>query len=137
MTNRNDSSRRSSTRSKVLLAATLRLPDRTQAVRLRDLSANGALVEGAGDLVADSLVTFCRNDLAVPGVVAWSNGKHAGISFSRPLSPDVVLRHIPRPAEKKAVDHRRPALRSRGLSAQEQLWMDNLIASGRTAPAGD
>jgi hypothetical protein len=120
----------------VLLAATLRLPDRTQAVRLRDLSANGALVEGAGDLAVDGLVTFCRNDLAVPGVVAWSNGKHAGISFSRPLSPDVLLRHISRPAESTVVDHKRPALRQRGLSAQEQLWMDELVVSG-TAPAGD
>jgi hypothetical protein len=135
MTNRNESSRRSSGRSKVLLAATLRLADRTQAVRLRDLSADGALVEGAGDLVVDGLVTFCRNDLAVPGVVAWSNGKHAGISFSRSLSPDVVLRHIPPPAETKVVDHKRPGLRPRGLSAQEQLWMDDLVASGKTAPA--
>jgi hypothetical protein len=137
MTNPNDSSRRSSSRSKVLLAATLRLPDRTQAVRLRDLSASGALVEGAGDLAVDGPVTFCRNDLTVPGVVAWSNGKHAGISFSRPLSLDVVLRHIPPPVEKKVVEHKRPGLRQRGLSAQEQLWMDDLVASGRTAPPRD
>jgi hypothetical protein len=134
VTNRNDSSRRSSIRSKVLLAATLRLADRTLAVRLRDLSADGALVEGAGDLAVDGLVTFCRNDLAVPGVVAWSDGKLAGISFSGPLSPELVLRHIPRPAEIKIVDHRRPALRQRGLSAQEQSLMDELVATGRTEP---
>lgn len=137
MTDRNNSCRRRSSRSKVLLAATLRLPDRTQAVKLRDLSANGALVEGAGDLALNELVTLCRNDLAVPGVVAWSNGKHAGISFSRPLSPEVVLRQIPSPAERKVVDHKRPALRQRGLSVQEQLWMDELVASGKTASAGD
>jgi hypothetical protein len=134
MTNRNDSSRRSSSRSKVLLAATLRLADRTLAVRLRDLSADGALIEGAGDLAVDGLVTFCRNDLTVPGAVAWSNGKLAGISFSEPLSPDLVLRHIPRPAERTVVDHRRPALRRHGVSAQEQLLMDELVASGKTAP---
>jgi hypothetical protein len=137
MTTRNNASRRGSSRSKVLLAAKLQLPDRTQAVRLRDLSASGALVEGAGDLIVDGPVIFCRNDLAVAGVVAWSNGKHAGICFSRPLSPDVVLRHIPRPAERKVVDHKRPALKRRGLSAQERLWMDQLAASGRTAPGGD
>ncbi len=98
-------------------------------VMLRDLSEHGALVESEDGLSVNSEVWFCRNELRVHGYVAWVDGKHAGIAFSRALKAEVVLRHIgcrtPRPVDETA--HRRPALTRPGMSAEEQRWADEIL----------
>ena len=96
MTNAPEDPRRSP-RSKVFLAGTVECADGMVPVTLRDLSEHGALIETAGQLSEDVEVWFCRNELRVHGHVAWVQGKFAGISFTRALKPEVVLRHIGRP----------------------------------------
>src|SRR5512141_1164325 len=93
MTDASEDPRRSP-RSKVFLAATLECGDRILPVTLRDLSEYGALIETEGGLTAECEVWFHRNDLREHGHVAWVEGKHAGIAFSRALKPEVVLRDI-------------------------------------------
>ena len=78
---------------------------------MRDLSEYGALIETEGELTAECEVWFHRNELRVHGHVAWVEGKHAGIAFSRALKPEVVLRYIgrpqPRPADELCIAGRR------------------------------
>jgi hypothetical protein len=120
---------RRSPRSKVFLAATLEFGDRTVPVTLRDLSEHGALIETEGGLTAECEVWFHRNELRVHGQVAWVDGKHAGIAFSRALKPEVVLRYIGRPQPRPADEtiHRRPALTRPGMSPEEQRWAEEIL----------
>jgi hypothetical protein len=120
---------RRSPRSRVLLAATLECGERTLPVTLRDLSEHGALVEGEGGLNPHCEVWFCRNGLRVRGHVAWAAGKQAGISFSRTLKHDEVLRYINRPGPRTVDEtvHRRPALTRPGMSAEERLWVEQML----------
>jgi hypothetical protein len=120
---------RRSPRSRVLLAASLELGDRTLPVTLRDLSEHGALVQGEAGLNPQCEIWFCRNGLRVQGYVAWADGNQAGIAFSRALKHDEVLRYINRP-ERRTVDesaHRRPALTRPGMSAEERRWVEQML----------
>jgi len=114
----------------------LEWPDRSLPVILRDLSEHGALVESGGAIPVNSEVLFCRKDLRVRGYVAWVRGNAAGVSFGRPLKAEVVLRHINRPVARPADEslHRRPRVVSKGMSAEEQRWFDEMIRepAGRT-----
>ena len=128
---------RRSPRSKVFLTAALEWPDRTLPVILRDLSEHGALIETAGPIPTEDEVLFCRKDLRVRGYVAWVRGKSAGISFGRPLKPEVVLRHINRPTPRTIDEsaYRRPGVTARRMSAEEQSWFDDLIRQPSTDKA--
>src|SRR3982750_464837 len=87
---------RRSRRSPVLLTATIELGGAMHEVKLRNLSSDGALVQGADGLPEYANVTFCRKDLRVRARIAWVQGSHAGIAFETPLAPAEVLRHVPR-----------------------------------------
>lgn len=119
---------RRSPRSKVFLTATLECSGQTLPVVLRDLSEHGALIETEASLTEDSEVRFLRKDLRVKGYVAWVRGKYAGISFSSPLHAEIVLRHIGRPARpRQDVVHWRPAVARRGMSPEEQRWVEEMM----------
>lgn len=115
-----DIANRRSRRSNVLLAASIEAGGRTIHVKLRNLSADGALIE------ADSLppeggeVCFRRNDISVAGRIAWVVGRHAGVAFAEPLDTHEVLRNIPAPKTKPKFDFRRPGLASRPLTPEER-----------------
>ena len=118
----NPGNRRSS-RSNVLLAATIELGGASIPVKLRNLSEQGALVEADNLPLEDSEIIFCRNDLRVLGRIAWVNNKQAGVAFAEPLSTQDVLRNVPQPRRRVHTDYRRPALNPRTLSANEQAAM--------------
>lgn len=104
-------------RSKVLLSAALEWPGRTLSVVLRDLSGHGALIETNEPIEIGSKVDFRRNDLRVPGRVAWSRGSLAGIAFDHPLMEEMVLRYINRPLARTADpdQFRRPGFNRTGM----------------------
>jgi len=121
----------------VLLAATVELGGAVHDVKLRNLSSDGALVQGAQDLPENAAITFCRKDLRVRARIAWVQGQHAGIAFDKPLEPAEVLRHIPRresrplPTELFA----RPAVSRHHLSAGERQWIqDWMLTNGVDRP---
>ncbi|MEO8453805.1 MAG: PilZ domain-containing protein [Sphingomicrobium sp.] len=130
---------RRSPRSKVFLVATLECGDRILPVTLRDLSEYGALIETEGGLTAGCEVWFHRNDLRLRGHVAWVEGKHAGIAFSRALKPEVVLRYIGRPQPRPADEtlHRRPALTRPGMSLEEQRWAEEILRESQRRNRAD
>ena len=122
---------RKTRRSNVLMAARLELSGTSLPVKLRNLSAEGALVEGDKLPVEGASIVFRKGDLSVPGKVAWAKTRHAGISFERKLRPEQVLRHVPTPRARVKPDFRRPGLKS-ATSDEERRYGEQWI--GRFFP---
>ena len=128
---------RRSRRSNVLLAASIESGGKQIAVKLRNLSSEGALVEGAGLPLEGAPVVFRRNELEVGSRVAWVHGKHAGIAFGNPLKAEEVLRNIPKPRARFMPDFRRPGLASKELSDGERLMIEQWVQSSPLGSLGD
>ena len=127
---------RRSRRSNVLLAATIEAGGATIPVKLRNLSAYGALIIGESLPDEGSPVLFRRNDLSVSGRIAWVRKDHAGVGFDAELQPQEVLRHIPKPVRKPQPDHRRPGLSSRPLTPAEEQFIEQWFWSPAKGPLG-
>lgn len=117
---------RRSRRSNVLLAASIEAGGAVTQVKLRNLSAQGALIDGEPLPAEGTDVTFHRNDLSVAGRIAWVRGRQAGVFFAQELQPHDVLRNIPVPKAKPVVDHRRPGFAPRALSEHERHLITQL-----------
>jgi hypothetical protein len=128
---------RRSRRSNVLLAATLELSGQALPVKLRNLSAEGALVEAEKLPVEGSQLLFRRNDLAVQARVCWVAGHHAGLAFAEPLEAQVVLRHVPSPRPRMQPEFRRPGLACRALSPEERRLIESWIVTPPQGQLGD
>ena len=122
---------RQSRRSNVLLAASIEALGAEIPVKLRNLSVEGALIEGKGLPVEGSEVLFRRNELSVASRVAWVHGNHAGVAFREPIPQEDVLRNIPGPKYRAPLSFRREGLAIRKLSADER----RLVESWGCAPA--
>lgn len=105
------SQNRKTRRSNVLMAASLELSGTSVPVKLRNLSADGALVEGEKLPVEGASILFRKGDLSMPGNVAWVKGRQAGVSFAQKLNPEQLLRHVPAPRARVAPSFRRPGLK--------------------------
>ena len=105
------SQNRKSRRSNVLMAASLELSGTSLPVKLRNLSADGALVEGDQLPIEGASVLFRKGDLSMPGNVAWVKGRQAGVNFAQKLNPDQLLRHVPVPKARVTPSFRRPGLK--------------------------
>lgn len=108
----NNAQNRKARRSNVLMSASLELSGTSLPVKLRNLSADGALVEGDKLPVEGAALLFRKGDLSVPGSVAWVKGRQAGVSFAQKLNPDQLLRHVPTPRPRVAPNFRRPGLKT-------------------------
>lgn len=111
---------RQSRRSNVLLAASIEALGAVIPVKLRNLSVEGALIEGRGLPLEGSEVMFRRNDLSVSSRVAWVHGNHAGVAFREPIPQEEVLRNIPGPRYRAPPNFRRDGLAIRQMSADER-----------------
>ena len=120
------SQNRRSRRSNVLMAASLETAMGTTKVTLRNLSADGALVEGERIPSPGEKLVFRKNDLAVSGRIAWVSERRAGIAFDAKLQPETVLRHIPAPRHRAEKSFKRPRLSS-PLSPEERRWCETFI----------
>jgi len=120
------SQNRRSNRSPVLLSAKVEVEGTLVPVILRNLSAEGALVEGVLLPAEGSATVFRRNDLCVEGQIVWLAGRYAGIAFNRMLDKAELLREVPRPRQKFESHFRRPGLTCRPLSEADrkmvELW---------------
>ena len=116
------SQNRKTRRSNVLMSASLELSGTSLPVKLRNLSADGALVEGDKLPVEGASLLFRKGDLSMPGTVAWVKGRQAGVSFAQKLKPDQLLRHVPAPRARVTPSFRRPGLKI--LTDNEQGYGD-------------
>jgi hypothetical protein len=98
----------------------------TVPVILRNLSAEGALIEGSSLPAEGTVVFFQRNDLRVKSQLVWVEGRYAGVAFDRQLAREELLREVPRPKQKFEPQFRRPGLACRPLTESErrmvELW---------------
>jgi len=128
---------RRSRRSPVLLAATIEIAGLPVAVKLRNLSKDGALIEGDRLPPEGSETYFKRNELGLRGRVVWVHGRYAGVAFHTPLKPEELLRQIPRPKPKAQADFRRPGFACRPLTAYERRMLETWMASAQIGLIGD
>ncbi|MBA2636462.1 MAG: PilZ domain-containing protein [Sphingomonas sp.] len=130
---------RRSSRSNVMLQATLEIPGASLPVVLRNLSQDGALVRGEDLPEAGTRVLFHRQGLSVPGHVAWLHSQHAGLSFDEPLFPKEMLRHVPPMGHKPPPVEikRRPGLAARPLTGAEQRLIEQWASSDSPYTLGD
>jgi hypothetical protein len=128
---------RRSRRSNVLLTATIEVGGRPHSVKLRNLSAEGALLEGDQLPIEGTEVQFVRKELSVAGRVIWASGKHAGISFNERLKPDVVLRHIPPPRPRMQPDFRRPGLACVEMSSDQRRLIESWFTTAPMSQLGE
>ena len=122
-------------RSNVLMTAVLELSGQALEVVLRNLSADGALVEGDTLPVEGAQVRFRRNELVVSGKVVWVRGRRAGLSFNDKLTPEALLRHVPTPRPRVIPDFRRPGLQAKRLNSDERLLPAHWANSQKPDPA--
>ena len=128
---------RTSRRSPVLLAASVDVAGATQRVKLRNLSKDGALIEGDTLPVEGSSTLFCRNELSVQARVAWVQGRFAGLAFARPLEKEEVLRNVPKPKARIQPEFRRPGLACRPLSEDERKMVERWMTTASVPRPGD
>ena len=95
-------------------------------VVLRNLSTEGALIEGKDLPVEGTNTVFTRNELTVQGKIVWVEGRYAGVAFNRPLEREELLREVPRPRQRFEQKYRRPGLASEPLTESDrrmiELW---------------
>nr|NUR37913.1 PilZ domain-containing protein [Sphingomonas sp.] len=126
---------RRSRRSPVLLSATIWFGGVPVAVKLRNLSEQGALVEGDRLPPEGAETFFERKEMKLRSRIVWVEGKYAGVAFDVPLKREDVLRHIPQPKAKSfsESDYRRPGFACRPLTQYERQNLERWLA---TAPLG-
>ena len=72
-------------RTNVMLAGSVEACGRTFAVRIRNLSATGALIESQVIPSKDTQLVLCRDELKVEGVVVWCRDNRFGLRFSETI----------------------------------------------------
>jgi hypothetical protein len=103
---------RRSKRSRVLLTAHVETADGDRAVKVRDLSRHGALLEADEPIAQQGAVVFRRNGSRVDARIVWAAAGRIGLEFLRPITEDEFLVQLHGPARTKAVPaqlFRRPA----------------------------
>ena len=128
------SQNRRSNRSPVLLSAKIDVAGTEVSVVLRNLSSEGALIEGAKLPLAGSRTPFRRNGLSVAGRIVWVEGRFAGLAFNRPLEREELLRQVPQPKQRFEQQFRRPGLASEPLTDADrkmlELWSTAGVSRG-------
>ena len=129
---------RRSRRSPVLLAATVEVAGKPVAVKLRNLSEEGALIEGEQLPVEGSSTFFERNELRLKSRIIWVQGRYAGVAFEQPLKPEDVLRNIPTPKRSTQLsDFRRPGLACRPLTEYERRMLERWMTASPVGALGE
>jgi hypothetical protein len=129
---------RRSRRSPVLLAATVEIAGQPVPVKLRNLSEEGALIEGEQLPLEGSSTYFERNELKLKSRIVWVHGRYAGVAFDQVLKPEQVLRNVPAPKPRShASDFRRPGLACRPLSDYERRMLERWMTAAPVAKPGE
>lgn len=124
---------RAATRSHVLMTCDIEVGNVCRTVKLRNLSAHGAMVEDDQLPLVGTQVLFKKGEIRATGTVVWARIKRAGIKFDTLVSADEVKRHVPSIRSKPQPKFGRPGLRSQPLSeaerrmAEHYVWGDPLV----------
>src|SRR3954452_18542196 len=88
--------RRATPRYSVLLNARVLTTAGTLQVTIRDLSLEGAMVQGAIAPKVGCRLLLHRRSLVVPATVMWQTGSRAGLRFEQPLTDQQLYREVDR-----------------------------------------
>jgi hypothetical protein len=83
--------RRAKPRRRVMLTARLSTPVSNERVRLRDVSPNGARIEGENLPALGTPVQLTRGTFTVFGQMIWNDGETGGVEFDEPLDEARLL----------------------------------------------
>ncbi len=128
---------RKARRSQRMMTAMLEVSGRTVDVTLRNLSSDGAQVEGSEMPVEGTKLIFRKGDLSLAATIIWTKGKQAGILFDEELDPATLLNHVAAPRPRSVGEFRRPGLSSSRLSEVERTLAENWITTGPSPTVGD
>jgi hypothetical protein len=131
------SQNRRSRRAPVFLAASVEVGGVPETVKLRNLSEEGALIEGERLPLEGTTTFFQRNDLRRKSRVVWVQGRFAGVAFARPLKAEEVLRNVPRPRQQIQADFRRPGLACRPLTPEERRMVEKWMVASPLGALGE
>jgi hypothetical protein len=131
------SQNRRSRRAPVFLAASVEVGGVPETVKLRNLSEEGALIEGERLPLEGTTTFFQRNDLRLKSRVVWVQGRFAGVAFARPLKAEEVLRNVPRPRQQIQSDFRRPGLACRPLTPEERRMVEKWMVASPLGALGE
>lgn len=127
-----DFDRRRSPRGTVMLTATVHHDATSEAVKVRNLSASGALVEGETLPAMGATVVFGRSNLLLRGHVVWVEGHRSGVRFEQPVDPRASLRHVSNPRRVSTGRATRPGLACKALSEGDKRLMEQWATAGLT-----
>lgn len=102
---------RSEGRSNVFLTATLQAGGRSSPVRIRNISARGALVDGPALPPVGTAVRLVRGSLSAVGQLAWTGAGQGGLTFDATIDVADWVRRIGHSGQQR-VDSVVAALRS-------------------------
>jgi len=105
----------------MFVMATLYANGGSTPVRVRNLSANGALIEAAVPLAPETAVRLTRGNLNVAGSVMWAEELKAGLRFAAPIAVAEWLPQGRRGSGQQLVDEMVHRSRLGALSAEPPL----------------
>lgn len=124
---------RAEARNHVFMTCELEAGDASKTVKLRNLSAHGAMVEDDDLPLVGTQVLFRKGEIRATGTVVWARIKRAGIKFDTLVPADQVKRHVPAMRNRPQPKYGRPPLKSQRLSeaerriAEHYYWGDPLV----------
>ena len=135
-------------RANVFLGAVLDSAAGSIPVRVRNISASGALIEGPILPAPEAKVRLVRGPLQATGTLAWEAQNHAGVSFEEPINVEAWVQRIGHSGQQRvdsvvAAIRRGEPVRSRtdepadplaGLSRALDELCDRLAASAEFPP---
>jgi hypothetical protein len=142
------SERRSATRASLYLAASLYHDGHASAVKIRNISSAGALLDSPAVFTPGALVQLVRGSLIVHGLVAWATNGRYGLKFSGSIDVQ-QWRMAPANAEQQRIDDAVRLVKAGAVplpvkldsrdrpAAVESLWADLQRASNLLAKLGD
>ena len=126
--------RRHSPRASVMLSANMESSAFSVAIKLRNVSSGGALVEGGALPGPGAQVMFDRNGRVLSSLVVWVRGHRSGIRFDQPVDPKAALRPVPPPRNSPRLPQtRRPGLKCKPLSEGQERLLNEWASLGLTA----
>ena len=103
---------RRSPRYRVLLIARLVTSSYERIVKLRDISASGAMIEGPRIPPAGTDILLQRGSLEVFGRIVWVRKMQAGIEFDAPLTETMLWMQVNAPQQIQENDQSAPPPRA-------------------------
>jgi hypothetical protein len=125
---------RSDARSNVFLTAVLIAEQLPRPVRVRNISANGALIDGANLPPRGGVIRLVRGSLSVNGEVAWREHDQCGIQFDDEVSVEDWVRKVEHPGQQR-VDQMLSIIRCPGRGSTAPSLLTAEVDSVRSISA--